>query len=175
MFSIDVSNSFAHSLLNQPTPTHLLASNLHATTSNSALGPHREDYLQAPGQSPSSLSSASNSHDDHGEVRKGVRRPYNARSISLQAESNRSREYRSARPDIRQQISSVEDYLSALESGSVVVENAAAHSIEKGTKRTRDSASAPASAVKSDDNQKRPNPRAHLTALLSHSPTLNGQ
>ncbi|KAL6816221.1 hypothetical protein V8C40DRAFT_282160 [Trichoderma camerunense] len=175
VFSIDVSNSFAHSLLNQPTPTHLLASNLHATTSNSALGPHREDYLQAPGQSPSSISSASNSHEDHGEVRKGVRRPYNARSISLQAESNRSREYRSARPDISQQISSVEDYLSALESGSVVVENAAAHSIEKGTKRPRDSASAPASAVKSDDNQKRPNPRAHLTALLSHSPTLNGQ
>lgn len=56
----------------------------------------------------------------------------------------------------------------------MVVENAAAQSIEKGTKRSRDSASAPASAVKSDDNQKRPNPRAHLTALLSHSPTLSG-
>ncbi|KAL6693921.1 hypothetical protein J3F84DRAFT_400412 [Trichoderma pleuroticola] len=173
-FSIDVSNSFAHSLLNQPTPAHLLASNLHAATSNSELGPHREDCLQAPGQSPSSISSTSNSHGDHGEVHKGARRPYNTRSISAQAESNRSREYRSARPDISQQISSVEDYLSALESGSMAVENAATQSIEKGTKRPRDSASAPASAVKSDDNQQRPNPRAHLAALLSHSPALSG-
>ncbi|KAL7911858.1 hypothetical protein GGI35DRAFT_300849 [Trichoderma velutinum] len=152
VFSIDVSNSLAHSLLNQPTPAHLLASNLHATTSNPKLGPHREDCIQIPGPSPSSISSVSNSLGDHDEVRKGARRPYKARSISLQAESSRSKGYRSARQDISQQLSSVEDYLSALESGSVAVDNAAVHSIEKGTKRTRDSSSAPASVVKSDDN-----------------------
>lgn len=170
-------NSLAHSLLNQPTPAHLLANNLHATTSNPELRPRREDSLQAPGPSPSSVSSTSNSLKDHTEAGKAARRPYKARSISLQAGLSRSRGYRSARPDINQQLSSVEDYLSALEgssTGEPAVGNAAANSVEKGTKRGRDSASAPVSAAKSDDNQQRSSPRAHLTALLSHSPTLNG-
>ncbi|UKZ53971.1 hypothetical protein TrVGV298_007775 [Trichoderma virens] len=176
VFSIDVPNSLAHSLLNQPTPAHLLANNLHATTPNPELKPNREDCHQGPGSSPSSASSTSNSLKDHGEVGKPARRPYKARGINLQAESSRSRGYRSTRPDINQQLSSVEDYLSALEGssmGEAAMANATAQSVEKGTKRNRDSASAPVSAVKSDDNQRRPSPRAHLTALLSHSPVLS--
>lgn len=178
LLSIDLPNSLAHSLLNQPMPAHLLANDLQ-TTPISESRPHKEDYIhQAPGPSPSSVSSASNSLKDYGEVGQAAHRPYKAHSISLQAGSNVSRGYRSARSDVNQKISSADDYMSALEGGSMgelVVGNAGTHSIEKGTKRSHDSASTPASAVKSDDNQKRLSPRARLTGLLAHSPNVNDQ
>ncbi|KAL7935497.1 hypothetical protein V8C35DRAFT_299625 [Trichoderma chlorosporum] len=176
LFSIDMPNSLANSLLNQPMSAHLLANNLHATPPIPDLRPRKEDFLHAPGPSPSSASSTSNSLKDHVEVGKVTRPPYKARSISLQAISKRPREYRPARPGINQQLSSVEDYLSALEgssTGESAVGNAAPHSVEKGLKRSRDSSSAPASAVKSDDNQNESSPRARPVDLLSNSPALN--
>ncbi|KAL7946150.1 hypothetical protein V8C42DRAFT_322610 [Trichoderma barbatum] len=174
LFPIDVPNSLAHSLLNQPTPAQLVTNNLH-TTPDSGPRPHGEDRRQVSGPSPSSVSSASNSLKSRSEVGKAARRPYKAHSISFQGRSNGSRGYGSARPDVNQQASSIDEYLSALESSSMrepVAGNAAA-SIEKGTKRSRDSASAPVSAVQRDDSTKRPSPRARLTALLSHSPALS--
>ncbi|KAL7793052.1 hypothetical protein V8C37DRAFT_409743 [Trichoderma ceciliae] len=162
-FSIDPTNSLAHSLLNQPMPAHLLANNFH-TTPIPELRPPKEDCShQAAGPSPSTASSASTSLKDHCDVTKAAQQPYTTGNIYLQTGPFGSKMYKSARPDVKQKISSV---LSALEGGAMgepVVGSTTAHLIEKGAKRNRESASTP-----------RPSPRARLTALLAHSPTING-
>ncbi|KAM0258600.1 hypothetical protein ACHAQJ_003771 [Trichoderma viride] len=173
LFSIDLTNTLAHSLLNQPMPAHMLANSLHTTPIPELRLPNEDYFHQTAGPSPSTASSASTSLKDHCEVGKAAQKPYTVRNTNSQTGSYGSRVYRSTRPDVKQHISSV---LSALESGSIeeqAMGNTAAHSIEKGTKRNRDSASTPVSVAKSDDNQKRPSPRARLTALLAHSPVVD--
>jgi hypothetical protein len=174
LFSIDFTKPLAHSLLNQPMPTHMMANSL-CTTPISELRIPSEDYIhQTAGPSPSTASSASTSLKDHRDVGKITQQRYTARETNLQKGAHGSRVYRSTHPDVKQHISSV---LSALENGPTgeqpAIGNAVSHSAENGTKRSHDSASTPVSVAKSDDNQKRPSPRVRLTALLAHSPTVN--
>lgn len=173
--SIDFQNNLAHSLLNQPMPAHMLANNLY-TTSFPELRLSREDYnSQTAGPPPSTTSSASASMGDQFEAGKTAQHPYTARKAMLRTGSFGSRVRRSTRPDAKQHTSSV---LSTLESEPVeelAMENAAAHTDDKGAKRRRDSTLTPISAAKSDDNHKRSSPRARLTPLLAHSPTADCQ
>lgn len=173
--SIDFQNNLAHSLLNQPMPAHMLANNLY-TNSFPELRLSREDHNpQTAGPPPSTTSSASASMRDQFEAGKTAQHPYTARKAMLRTGSFGSRVRRSTRPDAKQHTSSV---LSTLESEPVeelAMENAAAHTDDKGAKRRRDSTLTPISAAKSDDNHKRSSPRARLTALLAHSPTADCQ
>lgn len=177
LLSMDLPNSLSHSLLNQPMPVHMLANHLDSTPIPE-LRPSKEDCIhQTACLSPSSASSASFALKDFDEVGRASQQPHGTRNLRLHTGPYGPRMYRSARPDIDQQMSSISDFTSSLDSGSMgepAVGNAMAHSIEKGTKRSRDSASTLGEVVKSDDIQKRPSPRARLTALLAHSPALNG-
>ncbi|PTB66888.1 hypothetical protein BBK36DRAFT_1168406 [Trichoderma citrinoviride] len=176
MFTMDTPTSLAHSLLNQPMPAHLLG--VSVQTVQPEVRPHQADDLhQAPDPSPSSASTSSTSHNNHAGVRRTVRRPSKAHNVSGQPGSSSSG-YRSSLPDANQHLASVEDYVSVLEGRLIedaAASNAAPPSTDKGTKRSHDSASGPGSAVMSDEDQRRPSPRAHITALLAQSPTFNGQ
>ncbi|KAL6872955.1 hypothetical protein J3F83DRAFT_731554 [Trichoderma novae-zelandiae] len=176
MFTMDTPTSLAHSLLNQPMPAHLLGNSSH--TANPEARPHQEDYLhQARGPSPSSASTTSTSHKNHVGVKKPARRPHKAHTISVQRGSSSSG-YIMSLPDVNQHLASVEGYASAPEARLVeeaVMDKAPPPSTDKGTKRSHDSASGPGSAAMSDEDQKRPSPRAHITALLAQSPTFDGQ
>ncbi|KAL7809715.1 hypothetical protein V8C26DRAFT_263259 [Trichoderma gracile] len=176
MFMMDTPTSLAHSLLNQPMPANRLANS--TRTANSEARPnHADDLHQAPDPSPSSGSTTSTSRDNPFGVKKTARRPQSAHNNSVQAESSNSG-YISSLPAANQHLASVEEYVTALEARlaeDAAVNNAAPPSTDKGTKRSHDSPSGPGSAVMSDEDQRRPSPRAHITALLAQSPTFNSQ
>ncbi|KAL6886369.1 hypothetical protein HDV57DRAFT_388057 [Trichoderma longibrachiatum] len=176
MLTMDTPTSLAHSLLNQPMPTNLFGDS--TRTAAPEARPHQaSDVHQAPDPSPSSASTTSTSRKNHATERKTARRPHKAHNASVQAGSNGSG-YVSSIPDASHQLASVEDYVSALEARlaeDAAASNEAPPSTDRGTKRSHDSASGPGSAVMSDEDQRRPSPRVHITALLTQSPTLVDQ
>jgi hypothetical protein len=176
MFTMDTPTSLAHSLLNQPMPANLLGNSTRAA--NPEARPNQADDLhQAPDPSPSSDSTTSTSRNNIFGAKKTARRPQKAHNIGAQVESSSSG-YISSLPAANQHLVSVEEYVTALEARlaeDTAVGDSAPTSTGKGTKRSHDSASGPGSAVMSDKDQRRPSPRAHITALLAQSPTFNNQ
>ncbi|PTB39371.1 hypothetical protein M441DRAFT_70505 [Trichoderma asperellum CBS 433.97] len=66
--SIDLQNTLAHSLLNQPMPAHMLANSLHTTPIPELRLPREDCIPQTAGPSPSTASSASASLKDQCEA-----------------------------------------------------------------------------------------------------------